>query len=147
MAKLFVNRSIEINAAPSKVWQVLTDPSLTAGWVPEFGIKGSLHSDWTMGSKVSWKDLDGRTFVEGTVTGLQPYKFLRYTVFDMGSKERPPVAEEDGITFRLSEEKGNTKLDLTQGDFSVMTEGQKYHQMSSEVWDRVLPKIKELSEK
>lgn len=146
MAKLFVTKSIEIKAAPSKVWQVLTDTSLTAGWVPEFGIKGSLHSDWSMGGTVRWKDLDGRTFVEGTVTGLQLHRFLRYTVFDMGSLERPPVSEEDGITFRLSEERGRTKLDLTQGDFSAMTDGQKYHQMSSEVWDRVLPKIKELSE-
>ena len=36
---------------------------------------------------------------------------------------------------------------LVQGDFSVMTEGEKYHRLSAEVWDRVLPQVKALAEK
>jgi len=28
-----------------------------------------------------------------------------------------------------------------------MTEGEKYHRLSAEVWDRVLPKVKVLAEK
>jgi len=28
-----------------------------------------------------------------------------------------------------------------------MAEGEKYHRLSAEVWDRVLPKVKELAEK
>ena len=147
MSKLFVNKSIEINAPASKVWRALTDPAFTREWVPEFGVKGTIDSDWTLGSAVIWKDLDGRTFVEGSLTGLQPHKFLRFTVFDIRSTERPSVSEEDGITYRLSEEHGKTKLSLSQGDFSVMAEGQKYHKMSAEVWDRILPKVKELAEK
>ena len=42
---------------------------------------------------------------------------------------------------------GKTTLRLLQGDFSVMTEGEKYQRLSAEVWDRVLPKIKALAEK
>ena len=75
-----------------------------------------------------------------------PSKFLRFTVFDVRG-EKPPVTEEDGITYELTEQNGKTMLRLSQGDFSVMAEGEKYHRLSAEVWDRVLPKVKELAEK
>ena len=84
--------------------------------------------------------------VEGNVTALEPNKFLRFTVFDVRG-EKPPVTEEDGITYELTEHTGKTTLRLLQGDFSAMPEGEKYHRLSAEVWDRVLPKVKELAEK
>ena len=110
-------------------------------------MKGYIHSDWTLGGLVNWKDQDGKSFVEGYVTGLQLNKFLRFTVFDVNSRERPAVFEEDGITFRLTEKNEKPILNLTQGDFSIMSEGLKYHKMSAGIWDRVLLKINELAEK
>src|SRR5262249_27729520 len=44
------------------------------------------------------------------------------------------------------EENGKTILHVLQGDFSVMPEGEKYCQMSEQIWDGVLPKMKELAE-
>ena len=84
--------------------------------------------------------------VEGNVTAVEPNAFLRFTVFDVRGK-RPPVTEEDGITYELTEHAGKTTFRLFQGDFSVMTEGEKYHRLSAEVWGRVMPKVKALSEK
>lgn len=60
--------------------------------------------------------------------------------------EKPSVTPEDGITYELTEQSGETTLRLMQGDFSVMAEGEKYYRLSAEVWDRVLPKIKALAE-
>jgi hypothetical protein len=54
---------------------------------------------------------------------------------------------QDGITYELTEYAGKTTFRLLQGDFSVMTEGEKDHRLSAEVWDRVLPKVKALAEK
>jgi uncharacterized protein YndB with AHSA1/START domain len=148
MPKLFVDRTIEINAPASKVWEVLTMPGQTAQWAPEFagGAEFHIESDWKHGSPVLWKDQNGNVIVEGNVTAVDPNKFLRFTVFDVRG-ERPPVTEEDGITFELTEQSGKTTLRLLQGDFSGMPEGEKYHRLSAEVWDRVLPKIKALAEK
>jgi uncharacterized protein YndB with AHSA1/START domain len=84
--------------------------------------------------------------VEGKVTAVEPHTFLRFTVFDVRG-EKPPVTEEDGITYELTEHAGKTTFRLLQGDFSVMAEGEKYHRLSAEVWDRVLPKVKVLAEK
>ena len=51
------------------------------------------------------------------------------------------------MTYELTEHNGKTTLLLLQGVFSVMAEGEKYQRLSAEVWDRVLPKVKELAEK
>jgi hypothetical protein len=72
-------------------------------------------------------------------------RFLRFTVFDVRA-EKPSVTPEDGITYELTEQSRKTTLRLLQGDFSVMAEGEKYCRLSTEVWDRVLPKIKALVE-
>jgi uncharacterized protein YndB with AHSA1/START domain len=148
MAKLFVQRSIQINAPVMRVWDVLTRREYTSQWAPEFsgGAPFYLESDWEAGSTVLWKGEDGRAIVEGTVTTIEPGKLLRYTVFDVRSNERPAVNAEDGITWRLREENGNTVLDLMQGDFSGMPDGAEHHEMSAHIWDRVLPKVKDLAE-
>ena len=148
MEKLFVEKSIKINAPASRVWDALTRPEFTDQWALEFsgGAEFHIESDWKLGSPVLWKGQDGSMIVQGNVTALEPNKFLRFTVFDVRG-EKPPVTEEDGITYELTEQNGKTMLRLSQGDFSVMAEGEKYHRLSAEVWDRVLPKVKELAEK
>ncbi len=57
------------------------------------------------------------------------------------------MTADDGITFELSREQALTILHLRHGDFSAMKDGEKYHRLSAETWDRVLPKIKKLAEK
>jgi uncharacterized protein YndB with AHSA1/START domain len=149
MAKLFVDKKIEINASASEVWKVLTKSEFTSQWAREFSSGGPtfhLESDWRLGSPVLWKDEHDNVIVEGNVTALEPNRLLRFTVFDVRMKERPQLSEKDGITFELTEENGKTKLHILQGNFSVMTDGEKYQRMSAEIWDRVLPQIKALTE-
>jgi uncharacterized protein YndB with AHSA1/START domain len=149
MKKLFVNKTIEINAPASKVWDALTSREYTAQWAPEFsgGSRFQIESDWEFDGPVLWKDQDDKVIVEGNVTALEPEKLLRFTVFDVRSPDRPPVTAEDGITFRLSGKNDKTTLQVLQGDFSAMSDGEKYLDMSAKIWDRVLPKVKELAER
>ncbi len=148
MEKLFVEKTIEINAPASKVWNVLTRREYTDQWALEFtgGAEFHIESDWKLGSPVLWTGQDGCVIVQGNVTALEPQKLLRFTVFDVRG-EKPPVTDEDGITYELTEQNGKTLLRLSQGDFSAMADGEKYRNLSAEIWDRVLPKVKELAEK
>ena len=148
MEKLFVNKTIEINAPASIVWQALTEREYTDHWALEFtgGAEFHIESDWNPGSPVLWTGQDGSVIVQGNVAALEPQKFLRFTVFDVRG-EKPPVTEEDGITYELTEQNGKTLLQISQGDFSAMAEGEKYRNLSAEIWDRVLTKVKELAEK
>lgn len=147
MSKLFVEKTIEIAAPASSVWDVLTKREWTREWAPAFvgGADFHIESNWELASPVLWKDQDGTTIVEGTVTALEPQTLLRFTVFDVRG-DRPPVTPEDGITYELTEHHGITTLRLRQGDFSAMADGEKYRRLSADIWDRVLPKIKELAE-
>ena len=148
MPKLFVDQTVEIDAPPFKVWEVLTRPDLTSLWAPEFsgGSPLRLESDWRVGSPVLWKDQNGNALVEGNVTALEPERLLRFTVFDTRTPQRPPVGVEDGVTLELSREDAQTILHVRQGDFSPMPDAEKFHRLSAETWDHVLPKIKQLAE-
>jgi uncharacterized protein YndB with AHSA1/START domain len=148
MEKLFVEKTIEINVPASKVWNALTRREYTDQWALEFsgGSEFHIESDWNLGSPVLWTGQDGSVIVQGNVTALEPQKFLRFTVFDV-RVEKPPVTDEDGITYELTEQNGKTLLRISQGDFSGMAEGEKYRDLSAEIWDRVLPKVKALAEK
>ena len=148
MPPLFVDKTIEIDAPPFKVWDVLTKAEFTAQWAPEFERGGPfrIESEWRIGAPVLWQDEDNATLVEGHVTRLEPGKMLRFTVSDVRMAKGPSVSEEDGITFELSQQDAHTLLHVRQGDFSAMNEGEKYRQMSADVWDHVLPRIKRLAE-
>lgn len=149
MPKLFVDKTIEIDALPLKVWEVLTEPEYNSQWAPEFdrGAPFRIESDWHIAAAVRWKGVDDQVVVEGNVTRYEPEKLLRFTVFDVRSDERPSVTDEDGVTFELNRHDARTFLRVRQGDFALMSNGEKYQQLSANVWDRVLPKIKQLAEK
>lgn len=148
MRKLFVEKNIEINAAPERVWQALTDKEFTKHWISHFGMDGWLDSDWNMNSAVEWKDASGKVCVTGNITDIEPNRRVHFTVFDVGW-ERPENVDEktDGITYMLSEHDGRTLLSVSQGDFGKIEDGQKYHDLTAQVWDKVLPTVKDLAEK
>ncbi|MGG3468574.1 SRPBCC domain-containing protein [Neobacillus pocheonensis] len=150
MEKLFVDKTTEINASASKVWEAITKREFTDQWAVEFSSGGPefhIETTWELGSPVYWKGQDGEVAVEGIVTALEPNKLLRFTVSDVRYEDRHLVTEEDGITFKLSEANGKTTLHILQGDFSVMEDGKKYRDMSADIWDNVLPKIKAFAER
>ena len=148
MTKLFAEKSIEIHASAQRVWDVLTSPVATAEWASEFTAGGPvlhIESDWLVGSPVLWKDRKKHVVVDGVVTAVQPPVLLRFTVFDVRGK-RPAVSPEDGITYKLTEREGKTVLWVSQGDFSTMTDGAKYRELSEDIWNRALVRIKRLAE-
>jgi len=148
MSKLFVEKTIELNAPIANVWVVLTGREKTGEWASEFtgGAPFYIESEWKLGSPVLWKDQNDNVIVEGKVTAFEPHTLLRFTVFDVRG-EKPAVTEEDGITYMLSERDGITTLQVRQGDFSGMADAEKFHRMSEEIWERVLPKVKALAER
>ncbi|MFH1185313.1 MAG: SRPBCC domain-containing protein [Chloroflexota bacterium] len=148
MQKLFVDMSIEINASAPRVWDVLTLRQHTAEWASEFAAGGpqiSIESDWGLGNAVLWRDERGHVIVEGHVTAVELHGMLRFTVFDVRG-ERHPASADDGITFKLTERDDRTRLWVSQGDFSTIADGEKYRDLSAQIWNRALARIKRLAE-
>ena len=142
--------SIKIDASVASVWKVLTEQEYIQQWVEEGwgkeGIEGMiLSSEWKHGTEVSWKNKSGAVLVNGRVTELNPYKLLRFIVFDVAD-DKFPLTREDSITYHLSEQDTYTLLKVRQSDFSSINSGQKYYDKAAKMWERVLSKIKELAE-
>ncbi len=150
MEDLFVQKSIEMNAPIEKVWKVLTEPEFTTqwikkGWEAAGGESMTISSDWKPGSEVQWKNKDGAVLVKGNVTALNPYRLIRFTMFDVNSKGEFAVSD-DGITYELAEHGDTTRLNVRQGDFSVMKEAKKYYEQTNKIWEGALAAIKALAE-
>ena len=145
---LYVRNTIDINAAASKVWDALTNPEQTKKYM--FGCE--TVSDWKPGSSLLWRgSYEGKemVFVKGDIVNIQPGRFLAYTTIDPNNPSIPDVSENYlTVTYELIEQDGKTTLNVSQGDYSKVAEGDKrYHEtVSGGGWQPILEQIKQLLE-
>ncbi len=146
---LFVENSISINAPAAKVWDALTKPELTEQYM--FGCK--TVSNWQPGSELLWKgSYEGKEmiFVKGHIVTIEPGKLLIYTTIDPNSAIDDISENYLTVTYRLSEENGQTLFTVTQGDYSTVAEGERRYQEAynnGEGWNPIIAEIKKLVEK
>ncbi|HTJ12844.1 MAG TPA: SRPBCC domain-containing protein [Dinghuibacter sp.] len=145
---LIVRSSISIQAPAQKVWDLLTNP----GQTPKYMFGCAALSDWTVDSPLIWKgNFNGVELVavKGTVTGIRPGQFLAYTTIDPNSTI-PDVPENYvTVTYTLTETNGETLLEVTQGDFAGVADGQRRYEETynnGEGWNPILVQIKALAE-
>ena len=141
MPKIFVDKSIEINAPASKVWEVLTNPKLTKEWIklwwPDIMV---LESDWKLGSPVLWK-VSGKIGATGIVMLVDPSRMLSFSFKVNGS------SKQENIVYRLEGQKASCTLSISVGDFGDTQEHRLCYSGADEAWNQSLPKIKQLAEK
>jgi uncharacterized protein YndB with AHSA1/START domain len=109
-------------------------------------------TDWRTGSPLLWRGAaNGIVYVKGSIEKIETGRLLQYTTFNPNAADHYADTPSNyvTVTLRLSEEKGvrtHTKLSVTQGDFSLVADGERRHRDSERNWKTVLAKIKELSE-
>lgn len=145
---MIVTNSITIDAPAVKVWDALVNPEQTKKYM--FGCEPI--SDWKPGSPLLWQGVfDGKEIiaVKGEVAAIQPGKYLAYTCIDPNSTTIPDIPENYlTVTYDLEEQKGQTVLTVTQGDYAKVAEGQsRYdHAMQEGGWESILVQIKKVAE-
>jgi uncharacterized protein YndB with AHSA1/START domain len=144
---LVVKNEIKIKAPASRVWEVLTDSSFTRQYM--FGCE--IISDWKVGSPFLWKGIfDGKELVavKGTLSAIQEGQFLSYTTIDPNSSIEDRPENYTTVTYQLRTVDNVTDLEVTQGDFATVAEGEKRYKEVSENggWQPILERIKELAE-
>lgn len=144
-----VTSNILINASVSNVWDALINPVQAKKYM--FGCE--TVSDWKIGSSLLWKgEWEGKEmiFVKGNIVDIQPEKLLAYTTIDPNNSAIPDVPENYlTVTYILSEENGQTRLVVTQGDYSKVADGEKRYKEAfnnGEGWNPILIEIKKLVE-
>lgn len=148
MEKKLIENHIRINATPAKVWDVLVNPEQTRKYM--FGCE--TVSDWKAGSELLWQmEYEGKTIipVKGKIVEIDPERFLAYTTFDPNSAMEDIPENYLTVTYTLSEENGQTLLEVTQGDYSRVADGERRYQESynnGEGWQPILVEIKKVAE-
>lgn len=145
---LFVTNTIVIQAPVENVWDALINPNQTKKYM--FGCE--TVSDWKVGSELLWKgNHEGKEmiFVKGTILKIEPEKFLAYTTIDPNSTIDDTAENYLTVTYELKIESGQTILTVTQGDYSLVAEGDRRYQESFNGgvgWNPILQEIKKLVE-
>ena len=145
---LNVTSAITIQASPDSVWDALTNPEQTKKYM--FGCEAL--SDWKPGSPLIWKGtFNGVEMiaVKGNIISIDPGRSLVYTAIDPNNPAIPDLPENYlTITCNFTEKDGHTVLEVSQGDYSTVADGEnRYkHTVEGGGWDPILVQIKALCE-
>lgn len=106
--------TLYINAPIEKVWDTVTQPAMVKLW--QYG--SDLLTDWKIGSDIRFSTAWGDKVFEqwGKVLAYQPNSLVKYSLF----APRPDLEDKPEnyfiMSYVLSEENGQTKLQIIQED-------------------------------
>jgi uncharacterized protein YndB with AHSA1/START domain len=144
MPELLIRKAIEVDAPVETLWKVLTDSE----FIQQYMFGCNAETDWKPGSPLLWKGAaDGKLYVKGHIVSIEKPHRLAYTIFDPNSAIQDIPANYLTMTYELKKRDGRPSLlEITQGDFSAVEDGEKRYQHSLEGDDSVLEGIKNLAE-
>ncbi len=140
-----------INTTPERLWQALTDPAFTQRYW-----ETSIHSDWAVGSEMTWETHGAvATDPEQVVLEADPYRRLSYTwhTFTPEWAQANGIAEDlrvtlaaeprSKVTFDIEPSGQLVKLTVIHDGFEP---GSTLAQMVSGGWPAVISSLKTLLE-
>jgi uncharacterized protein YndB with AHSA1/START domain len=113
-----VNRTININAPPSAVWQALTNPELVKEWrSPDK--TSTVTSEWKVGGPILFEGTwDRRKYLDrGTILQLDPEKTFQYRIWSKLSRLPDTSDNYTVVGFELTPNANGTTLTLTHTNF------------------------------
>lgn len=133
--------SMAINASPTQVWQVITDPAA----MKEFFFGSEVTTDWTVGTPIVWRGVwEGRPYEDrGEVVEFEPGRKLVTTHFSPLTGQ-PDIPENyHTLTWTLQADGADTMLILSQ-DNNGSAEGAAH---SKDMWDTLVASVKNIAER
>jgi uncharacterized protein YndB with AHSA1/START domain len=130
----------EIDAAPDKVWQALTEPEL----IKKYMFGSEVKTDWKPGSPITWQgEFEGRKYEDkGEILAVEPGRRLEVTHFSplTGQEDRPENYHR--VLYELRQTDGGTSVRLTQDNSSSAEEAEH----SAANWQMMLDGLKKVAE-
>jgi uncharacterized protein YndB with AHSA1/START domain len=144
MTALIIRKTIDVDAPVNTLWTILTNSE----FIPQYMFGCRAETDWKPGSPLLWTGVaDGKLYVKGNIVSCEAPHALAYTIFDPNSKLTDVPSNYLTMTYELKQRgaQGST-LEITQGDFATVEDGQRRYQDSLGGGDTVLEGIKKLAE-
>jgi uncharacterized protein YndB with AHSA1/START domain len=144
MTELTIRKSIAVNAPVETLWKVLTD----ARYIPQYMFGCIAETDWKPGSPLLWKGAtDGKLYVKGHIVSNNAPRRLVYTIFDPNSTIKDIPQNYLTMTYDLKRDGDRrSMLEITQGDYAAVEDGENRYKHSLDGDDSVLAGIKKLAE-
>lgn len=127
--------TVDIHAAPERVWQAITDPTLTR----EYFYGTDIMSDWKVGSRWT-SESDGNVSLEGKILEIDPPRRLVQT-FNVRDDDPAASDEESTVSWELTPEADMTRVHLVHGG-----QGEATLAYSDGGWEYILEGMKDLLE-
>lgn len=131
---------IMVDAPVSDVWHALVSPTA----IKEYMFGADVESDWTEGSKITWKgEFKGKSFEDkGEILTIEPDKLLKYSHFSPLAGKPDEPENYHTVTVELEERDLQTKVWLTQDN----NPDQKTMKESENNWRTMLESLKKYVE-
>jgi uncharacterized protein YndB with AHSA1/START domain len=154
MTELLIRKSIDVDAPVETLWKILTDSE----FIQQYMFGCNAETDWKPGSPLLWRGAaDGVVYVKGHIVRFDPPHSLEYTIFDPNSKIADIPANYLTMRYDLRahvdhgsgvhrSDVHRSILEITQGDFSTVEDGENRYRHSLDGDDSVLLGIKKLAE-
>jgi uncharacterized protein YndB with AHSA1/START domain len=141
---LEIRKTIEVDAPAATLWKILTDNEFIQQYM--FGCYAD--TDWKAGSPLLWKGAaDGKVYVKGKIVAIDPPHRLVYNMIDPNSTIADIPENYLTMTYTLNERGRNgSLLEIVQGDFSKVANGESRYNDTLAGGDAILPAIKKLAE-
>ena len=133
-----IDKSIELNASPARVWEVLTTPGLIPRWAGAFSPGANAESDWKTGGEVLWKNRDGKVMMRGEILEARPSEVLKVEFRPEQNTHMPEFSNAFAENYSLSPTARGVRLSINAGPFN----DEDYAQMAAP-WDEALGIIRE----
>jgi len=133
--------TIHIEATPETVWDALTNPAI----IKQYFFGTEAISDWKEGSTLEFKgEYEGKQYRDkGVIMKYEKPKMLQYTYLSSMSGKEDKPENYALVTYALTPEGANTKLDITQDN--IPTAEAQEHSLKN--WSDVSRHIKEIVER
>ena len=141
-----ITKSIDIDASPERVWDVLLDDATYRQWTAEFMAGSYAETDWQEGSTVRFLDPSGSGLLAHIAASRHPelvdieYDGLVADGKDDTESDHAREYRGSRETYRLTRTPSGTHLDIS----ADMAE--QYYDDMVAAWDRALAKAKALAE-
>jgi uncharacterized protein YndB with AHSA1/START domain len=132
--------TIAIEAPPSRVWSVITDPES----VGELFFGSEVITDWTVGGPIIWRgEWEGKPFEDkGEIIAFEPGRRLETTHFSPLTGQ-PDVPENyHTLTWTLEPAGTQTVLTLMQDN----NDSPAAAEHSKDMWDMLVATVKDIAE-
>jgi uncharacterized protein YndB with AHSA1/START domain len=139
--KLTAKVSVELNAAPSRVWKALTEPAL----IKEYLFGTDTKTDWKKGSPITYSGAwDGKTYEDkGIIKEIIPEKLLHTTYYSPLSGKEDKPENYANVNYEIHEKDGHTLLTVSQDNI----DDEKSVEHMKNNWQTVLNGLKAVVEK